>query len=81
MLLLTESTIPLSVRALLGALKARARRDRLTLYRDELIYLDVKRHYRGVTSPTDMSKRLMEQEHIEKTAQQVIADILKKLGA
>ena len=65
----------------MGALNARARRDRLALYRDELIYLDVKRHYSGVTNPPDVSKRLIEQERIDKPAKQVIADILKKLGA
>ena len=81
MLALTESTIPLSVRALNSMLVARARRDRLALYRDELIYYDVKRHYRGVTSPTDVYKKLMEQERIDKPASQIISDILRKLEA
>lgn len=79
-LALTESAVPLSVRSLAGMLKARARRDRLDLYRTELIYLDIKRHYKGLDKPTEIAARLMDQEHMAKPVKQIIADILRKLG-
>lgn len=80
MLLLTESTIPLSMTAISGALAARARRERMDLYRTELLYLDVKRHYKGLDKPVDIMHRIMDDERKSKPAEKVIADILKKLG-
>ena len=59
---------------------ARARRERLDLYRDELIYLLVKRHYQGVTTPTEMSEKLMKPSRRPKPAKKVIADVIRKLG-
>lgn len=78
-LLLTESTIPLSIRGISGALQARARRERLDLYKTELLYLDAKRHYKGLEKPTEVAERIMNQQHKDKPVKQVIADILKKL--
>lgn len=52
----------------------------MALYRDELIHLDIRRHYQGVDKPTEVYQRLMEPERKAKKPQKIIADILKKLG-
>ena len=80
MLALTESHAPLSVRALGNLLVARLKRERLETYQSELMYLLVKRQYRGVESPAELAERVYKPPTKPKPAKQIIADIKRKLG-
>lgn len=78
-LAITESTVPLNIRGLLLLLRAQSKRERKRMYGDEMLYLLVKRHYKGVDSPQDLHKALTTpRKALPK--EKVIASILRKLG-
>lgn len=79
-LALTESTVPLSVRALGLLLVARLKRERLDTYQAEMTYLLVKRYYKGVDAPSEVAERVYKPPTKPKPAKQIVADIKRKLG-
>ena len=79
-LAITESAVPLSTRALGTLLKARYKRERLETHKAELVYLLVKRHYKGVTSPSEAVEMLFDPKTKPKSASQIRRDLIAKLG-
>ena len=79
-LALTESTVPLSVRSLGTLLIARMKQEKLMIYGQHLLYLDVKRHYKGVTEPKDFCEELFSPKREQKPDNDIIPDLIKRLG-
>lgn len=58
-LALTETTVCVSIKALGTVLKARFAKERAEQYRNELLYLLVKRYYEDVKQPHEVMTEIM----------------------
>lgn len=76
---MTESHIPLNVRALGKLLIARFHRELMQTYQSDMLYLLAKRSYDGIESPEEFRDRLTKKPKKEPTAREIVAHILNRL--
>lgn len=62
-----------------AVVKARFKRERVEVYRSELLYLLVKRHYRGVTEPAKLVNTTMMDARKHEPDKNIIKGLIDKL--
>lgn len=58
---------------------ARARREKMQMYQQELIYLLVKRFYSGVSSPSEVEKKIYKPRVIRKPDKAIVSGLIERL--
>jgi len=70
----------LSVHSLGTLLIARLKQEKVEIYRQHLLYLDVKRHYKGLVAPKDFYEEMFAPRRQYKPDNEIIPDLIKRLG-
>lgn len=58
---------------------ARFKREKVQAYQSELVYLMVKRHYTGVTAPSEFADKVWKPPVKRKPDREIVSDLISKL--